>query len=590
MTLDQALILIVLFGTLGLFIWGRWRYDVVALLALLAVAILGLVPSNLVFSGFGHPAVITVAAVLVISQALTNSGAVDKIGKKLAMLSHRPISQVAALTGLVACCSAFMNNIGALALFMPLALQMCQQDNRPTSEVLMPLSFGSLLGGLMTLIGTPPNVIIATYRQELTGESFGMFAFAPVGMGVALVGVAFISLIGWRLLPNRMGAKPGTLFDITAYITETRLPEKSKLVGRELREIENIGKGDVSILALVRGNRRLLAPGQFELLRADDLLILEGHSNALKALVVEAGLEMGNGQTVTAEDLNSERVGIFEAVVRPGSRIEGRSAAQVQLHERFGVNLMALSRQGESMRQRISRIPFQVGDVLLLQGETKTMAANLNLLGCLPLAQRKITLGQPQQLMPAIYIFMAAILLTALGLLPAHVAFTAAAITLVLTNLMSLREAYASIDGPIIILLSAMIPVGQALENTGATALLATGLAVITGDLPNWAILTILMVTAMSLSDVINNAATAVIMAPIAAGVANALQLPVDPFLMTVAVGSSCTFMTPIGHQSNALVMGPGGYGFGDYWRMGLPLGILVVLTAVPLITLFWSL
>ncbi|MCP5459031.1 MAG: anion permease, partial [Gammaproteobacteria bacterium] len=252
MTLDQAIILGVLFGSLGCFIWGRWRYDVVALMALLLVAVTGLVPANQVFSGFGHPAVITVAAVLVISQALTNSGVVDEIGKKLSLLQGRRVMQIAALTGLVASCSAFMNNIGALALFMPLALQLCQQENRPTSEVLMPLSFGSLLGGLVTLIGTPPNVIIANYRQELTGEPFGMFAFTPVGLGVALVGVAFISLIGWRLLPNRgMGAKPGTLFDITAYITEARVPEKSKLVGKELREVENLGKGDVSILALV---------------------------------------------------------------------------------------------------------------------------------------------------------------------------------------------------------------------------------------------------------------------------------------------------------------------------------------------------
>ncbi|MEZ5584516.1 MAG: SLC13 family permease [Candidatus Competibacteraceae bacterium] len=263
------------------------------------------------------------------------------------MLSHRPVAQVAALTGLVAGCSAFMNNIGALALFMPLALQICQQDNRPTSEVLMPLSFGSLLGGLMTLIGTPPNVIIATYRQELTGEAFGMFAFTPVGLGVALVGVAFISLLGWRLLPNRMGAKPGTLFDITAYITETRLPE-IKLVGKELREIEQLGKGDVSILALVRGNRRLLAPVRFELLRADDLLILEGHSDALKALVVEAGLEIGNGQDGDSGRSEFGTGWYFRSGSRPGSRIEGRSAAPKSTHERFGVNLMALSRQGEN--------------------------------------------------------------------------------------------------------------------------------------------------------------------------------------------------------------------------------------------------
>lgn len=592
MTADQIIIFAVLFGALGLFIWGRWRYDIVAVMALLVVAVTGLVPAEDAFAGFGHPAVITVATVLIISQALTNSGAVDTLGKQLSAIQDRPVLLVATLTGMVALCSGFMNNVGALALFMPIALQLCQKANRPASEILMPLSFGSLLGGLITLIGTPPNIVIATYRQKLIGEPFGMFEFTPVGLGVALVGVTFISLVGWRLLPTSRltNTKEGTMFDINAYITEARLPEKSKLVGKALRELEKLGKGDVAILALVRGKRRLLAPGPFELLKTDDLLILEGHSDGLKTLVDDTGLEMVGSQTVTAEDLSSERVGMFEAVVSPGSRIEGRSAAALQLHERFGVNLLAISRQGESMRQRISRITFRVGDVLLLQGEVRTMGDTLALLGCLPLAQRNIKLGQRRRVLPATIVFGMGILLTALGLLPAHLAFTGAAVVLVLTNLLSLREAYASIQGPIIVLLGAMIPVGQALETTGATNLIAVQMVGIMGGLPNWAILAILIITAMALSDVINNAATAVIMAPIAASVATTLQYPVDPFLMAVAVGSSCTFLTPIGHQSNTLVMGPGGYAFSDYWRMGLPLGILVVMTTVPLILRFWPL
>lgn len=592
MTADQILVVAVLLSALGLFIWGRWRYDIVAMSAMLVVAIAGLIPPAQAFAGFGHPAVITVATVMIISQALTNSGAVDTLGKQLNAIQNRPVLLVAVLTAIVTFCSAFMNNVGALALFMPVALQLCHKAKRSPSEILMPLSFSSLLGGLITLIGTPPNIVIATYRERLTGEPFGMFDFTPVGLGVAIVGVTFISLMGWRLLPSarRTSAKEGKLFDIDAYITETRLPEKSKLVGKALRELEKLGKGDVAILALVRGKRRLLAPGPFELLKADDVLILEGHSDALKTLVDDTGLEMFGSQTVTAEDLSSERVGMFEAVVSPGSRIEGRSAASLQLHERFGVNLLAISRQGESIRQRISRVTFRVGDVLLLQGEAKTMGDTLALLGCLPLAQRNIKLGHRRRVLPATIIFGVAILLTALGMLPAHLAFTAAALVLVVTNLLSLRETYASIDGPIIVLLGAMIPVGQALETTGATQLIATQLVTITSGLPHWAILAIMIITAMALSDVINNAATAVIMAPLAASVATALDHPVDPFLMAVAVGSSCTFLTPIGHQSNTLVMGPGGYAFGDYWRMGLPLGILVVLTTVPLILRFWPL
>ncbi len=593
MTADQMIIFAVLIGALGLFVWGRWRYDVVALLALLVVAITGIVPSDQVFDGFGHPAVITVATVLIISQALTNSGAVEVLGKHLGTIQDRPTLQIAILTGLVAICSGFMNNVGALALFMPLALQICQKSRRPSSELLMPLSFASLLGGLITLIGTPPNIIIATYRQQLSDEPFSMFDFAPVGLGVAIVGVAFISLVGWRLLPThrQAGMAATKLFEIDAYITEASLPENSKLVGKELRDLEKLGEGDIAVPALLRGKRRMLAPGSFEVLKANDVLILEGHPDILKNLVDNAGLKMVAGsQTVSAESLNSEQVGMFEVVVSPGARIESRSAQALQLHERYGVNLLAMSRQGTPIRQRISRTNFRVGDVLLLQGNTKTMAETLSILGCLPLAQRKIKLGAPRRVLPATGIFGVAILITAFGLLPAHIVFTAAAAILVLTELLSLREAYASIEGPIIVLLGAMIPVGQALENTGATAVLALQLVALAGDLPPWGILVMLMVTAMGLSDVINNAATAVIMAPIAATVASALGQPIDPFLMTVAVGSSCTFLTPIGHQSNTLVMGPGGYAFSDYWRMGLPLGILVVFTAIPLILFFWPL
>lgn len=592
MTVDQIIVLLVLCATLVLFVWGRWRYDVVALLALLTLTLLELIPAGKAFAGFSHPAVITVIAVLIISQALSDSGAVEVIGKRLNVVQNRPTLQVATLAGLVGFCSAFMNNVGALALFMPLALQLCQKSGRPAAEVLMPMSFASLLGGLVTLIGTPPNVIIALYRQKVSGEPFSMFDFTPVGLGVALVGVTFIALIGWRLLPapRHKSAEQGKLFEIDAYITETTLPETAKLVGKPLRELEKAGEGDVAILALVRGKRRLLAPGSFETLKANDVLILEGHPNALKNLVDNAGLQMAGSQTTTAAELNSERVGMFEVVVTPGSPIEGRSAYLLNMHERYGINLLAISRQGEPIRQRISRTTFRAGDVLLLQGETSTLPETLTLLGCLPLAQRKIKLGRPRKVLPALMIFIIAIVIAAIGLAPTHITFTAAALLLVLTKLMTLREAYDSIEGPIIVLLGAMIPVGQALEDTGTTALLAGALVGVAGNLPDWLILALLLVVAMALSDIINNAATAVIMAPISVDVALYLGQPIDPFLIAVAIGSSCTFMTPIGHQSNTLVMGPGGYAFGDYWRMGLPVGLLVVATAVPLILLFWPL
>lgn len=590
MTVEQIIVSSVLLCSLVMFIWNRWRYDLVALMALLVVGLTGIVPADQVFAGFGHPAVITVAAIFILSHALGNSGVLDVVAKRLSTINDQPIKQTAALCAMVAISSAFMNNIGALALFMPIALQLSQRSGLPPSRLLMPLSFSSLLGGLITLIGTPPNIIIAAYREQASGEAFGMFDFAPVGLGVAIVGVLFITLVGWRLLPEKRKSvqAQSQLIGLEDYITEASLPEGHSLAGRSLYQLEKHGEGEVSILALMRGGRRILAPTPFEQIHEGDVFVLEGHDSALKNMVDSAGMVISSAPAINPEDLSSDRVGMFEAVISPRSMLEGRSANAIRLHEKYGINLLAIARQGQSIRQRIRSTILQTGDVLMLQGETESMPEILAELGCLPLAERKIRLGKPRRVMPALLIFIAAIVATALFGLPSHLAFTAAVAALVISSQVSLRESYAAIEGPVIVLLAAMIPVGQALENTGVTTLIAEGLTQGTNDMPTWVIIAALMVTSMALSDVINNAATAVIMAPIAASVALSLGHNIDPFLMAVAVGSSSTFLTPIGHQSNLLVMGPGGYRFGDYWRMGLPLDALVLLTAVPLILLFW--
>ncbi len=589
MTIDQILVLAVLAATLVFFVWGRWRYDVVALAALLMMVVLGIVPESRAFSGFGHPAVITVAAVLVLSRALTESGVVSVLAGTFARTQGKPAMQVGALVALVTGLSAFMNNVGALALTMPLALQLCARGHRPPSQVLMPLAFGSLLGGLITLIGTPPNLIISAYRVREMGSPFSMFDFAPVGLVVATVGGLYIALIGWRLLPrNQATAAPARLFEIDAYITEARLAAGTRLEGRTVRAVEQLADNEVAVVALLRNDRRLLAPGPFEPLKADDILILEGHPDALKSVISRAELSIEGGHDIRAENLSSERVGLVEVVVTPGSRLEGRSARDMQLHDRYGLNLLAIARQGEAMRQRLSRIHFRPGDVLLVQGDQKHMSDSLATLGCLPLAERDIRLGGPRMMRSVLAIFGAAIVVTTLGLAPAHISFALAVAALVITQRLSLRDAYGAIEGPVIVLLAAMIPVGQALETTGTATVIGLQLVEITQGAPLPIILGLFMLVTMLLSDVINNAATAVIMAPIAATVANQLNVNPDTMLMAVAVAASCTFLTPVGHQSNTLVMGPGGYSFGDYWRMGLPLDILVILTAVPTILWVW--
>jgi di/tricarboxylate transporter len=498
-----------------------------------------------------------------------------------------------ALTALTAACSAFMNNVGALALLLPVALHGAIAAKRPNSQLLMPLSFASLLGGLITLIGTPPNIVIANFRAEVNGEPFGMFDFTPAGLIVAVVGIAYIALVGWRLLPQ--GGEPPKpdapkpLLDIDDYITEVRLPGKTAYVGKRIAELEALGQEDVSVVALVRGRDRILAPSGFLKLQADDILVLESDADALKSLTEKAGLTLVGAAGLSAENLRSERVGLVEAVIIPGSSMEGRTARSLRLHTRHGVNLLAVSRQGEPIQERLGQVRFMAGDVLLLQGEVEALPDSLAQLGCLPLAERGLELGRKRTgsvFTPVL--FVAAILFTTLGLLPPQIAFVAAAVGVVLIGDLQPRELYESVDWPIVVLLGAMIPVGLALESTGGSTTIAQPILLLGGHAPVWVILTLLMIMTMLLSDIINNAATAVLMAPIGITIAQGLGVNPDPFLMAVAIGASSTFLTPIGHQSNLLVMGPGGYRFSDYWRMGLPLDALIVAVSIPAILWFW--
>ncbi len=592
MTSDQALVVTVLVATLGLFVWGRWRYDAVALLALLALVLVGIVPGEKAFAGFGHPAVVTVAAVLVVSRGLQNSGVVDVLARWLARAGSRPTAQVAASTGLVAALSAFMNNIGALALLMPVTIRVARGAGNRPSVLLMPLAFGSLLGGLVTLIGTPPNIVIATFRMETGAEPFGMFDFAPVGLGVMVAGVSFIALLGWRLIPHR-DERPTdeALFEIENYLTEVRVPAGSQMVGRMVRDVGEAIEAEVVIVALVRGEERHPAPSSYERLRAGDVLLVEVDTEALQALVDQAGLESVGSVELPEEALGSDEIELAEAVVMPGSRVVGRTARELDLRRRHGLNLLAVARQGSQLLARLGSNPLRAGDVLLLQGPAGAMRDRLAFLGCLPLAERGLSFGRPPRVLLAVLIFGGALIVAAaFRLLPIQVAITGAALVMGLAGLVSMREAYDAIDWPVIVLLGAMIPVGQALDDTGGAQRMADALIHFGGDLPSWAILAVVLVVAMFLSDVVNNAAAAVLMAPIAISVAAGLDASADPFLMAVAVGSSAAFLTPIGHQSNILVMGPGGYRFSDYWRMGLPLEVIVAAVAVPLILLVWPL
>ena len=604
MSASQTVVFSILGIALVLFVWNRIRFDLVALLALLAVAVAGIVPADQLFDGFGHPAVVTVAAVLVISQGLVNGGVVDRLARLLGKVGHRPTLQVLMLTSVVALCSGFINNVGALALLMPVAIWMSREAGRSPSLLLMPLAFGSLLGGTMTLIGTPPNIIIASYRE--TG-SFGMFDFAPVGLAITLAGIAFITLAGWRLTPRR--GKPddgGKLFSVGDYVTELRVPDDSSHIGATLHSLltQADAEKDVVVLALIRDDKRSLAPSTFSVLRGGDLLLVEADTDALQEFLDSTGLELANVEESSSEESDEDEsapekphekslsegdVRLMEAVITPESGLIGKTANRLNLREQNGLNIVAVARQGQRLQRRLGDISFQAGDILLVQGEEEALRVTLQGLGCLPLAERGLRFGRERNALLASGLFVAAIAVIVVGWLSPPVALVACAVAMVLSGVLSNQEAYRAIDWPVIVLLAAMIPVGQALETTGGAELIASWMLMLGSGGDAWVVVAIVLMGTMLLSNVVNNAAAAILVAPIALSLSGQLGIAADALLMAVAIGASCAFLTPVGHQSNALVMEPGGYRFGDYWRLGLPLSLLVTLVAVPAILAVWA-
>ena len=592
--MDELTVFGVLAVALVLFVVGRWRYDLVAMLALLVLVFTGIVPVSEAFEGFGHPAVITVAAVLILSKALQNSGVIDVISNCYARIPSTPAFRILSLSGMTAFFSAFMNNVGAVSLLMPVAIRIARRSKQLPSRYLMPLAFASLLGGLTTLIGTPPNIIISNLRQEVAGEPFQMFDFAPVGIGIAVVGILFISLVGWRLLPSRQA--PSTLGDtleIEDYMTEVRVPERSRFVGKLVRDLEELAEENVAIVGMLRRDVLYGAPSSYEVVDAGDVFIVEADPDDLKDFVDASGFAL-EGSRDTREDFNqtlsSEEVSLIEVIIDPDSPVRGRIARSLHLHATYGVNLLGVSRRGTRLARSLGTIRLRSGDVLLIQGKTELVQAAMPRLGLLPLAARELRIGQPRRLFFPLAVFVGAVSLAAFNVVPIQIAFVAAAAVLLLTRFLTLQAAYQAIDLPVIILLGAMIPVGVALETTGGASRIAMAIADIGGLLPAWSTLGIILVTTLLLSAVVNNAAAVILMAPIAIGVAATLGANSDPFLMAVAIGASSAFLTPIGHQSNTIVMVPAGYQFGDYLRLGLPLVVVIVAIAIPLIQWFWPL
>ena len=622
MSRDQILTLAIVACLAAMFVWDRLRYDLVALLALLASVAAGIVPADKAFTGFANPVLPLIGAALIISVAIGQSGAIEVLLRRLDPVLRTKNLQVGVLVACVAALSAFMKNVGALAIFIAAALQLARRNKRAPSEFLMPLSFASLLGGSITLVGTSPNLLASAVRQQLTGEPFHMFDFAPVGGGLALFGVLFLT-VGWRLLPRGSGGAEISLA-VEDYTSELRVTGKSPYVGCTVGDVEALWGGDIGIVALVReGGARQIPTRQREL-HANDLLIVEANPHALEQFARDGNLELVGGEKppekapekvleavaqharvtepavareASAAEWSAERstpgeaeLGIVEAVVAPGSDLIGRSAAMLHLRERWGVNVLAIARRGRASGERLRQTRFRLGDGIVLQGYAARLPDILAALGCLPLAERSLNLGRGRRLFVPLAVLALAVLVSSFELVPVAVALTGAAVVLVLSGLATLKEAYGAVEWPILVLIGALIPLGEAVQHNGTATLIAAGLSSSLAQAPDYAILAALMAATMLVTPVLHHAAAVLVMGPIAVSLAQQLGYRIDPFLMAVAVGAGSDFLSPIGHQSNTLVMGLGGYRFADFWKLGLPLSVMVVVLGVPLIMRFWPL
>lgn len=586
---DQIIILGLLILMVGLFIWGRWRYDAISLGVLSVFVLLGYIQPEEAFNGFSHPAVITVALVLLISKGLERSGFISVIGRKLQAYANSEIQFMISITFFAAILSSFMNNIGAMAMLLPITLGICQKMNWNPSKFLIPLSFASILGGMNTKIGTPPNIIISEFRNDFADKDFAFFDFAFAGVPVSILGILFIALIGWRLIKKRpINSENNPLIELEDYLVEMVITENSKLIEKRALDFRQELDTDTALMGQIDENGKKIEIHGNQKLYEGQILIMKINPDMVADIQQEFGLDIDSENDLTSiEDL-----GGIEAIIVPKSRLIGRKYQYFKRLIGRDLSLLGLWRRGLKFRFRLSNEIFKVGDVLLIanRGEKNNISEKLELAGLMPLWQREFDVARdPTKIFIAFGLFAICLLLVIFNYIPIVVAFLICVIGFVSSKLLTGEGVYRHIDWPVVILLAAMIPIGNTLISYGITDSVSSYLAGLSSTVDYVWLVVLIMIITMFLSDIINNAATAVIMAPLAVSLADKINQPIEPFLMSVAIGASCAFLSPIGHQCNTLVMAPGNYKFGDYWKVGLPLEILIILISVPAIIFYWG-
>ena len=586
---DQIVILGLLTLMVGLFIWGRWRYDAVSLGVLSSFVLFGYIQPEKAFSGFSHPAVITVALVLLISKGLERSGFIAVLGRKLQVYANSEIQFMISITFFAAVLSSFMNNIGAMAMLLPITLGICQKMNWNPSKFLIPLSFASILGGMNTKIGTPPNIIISEFRKDYVEKDFAFFDFSFTGVPVSILGILFIAFIGWRFIKLRpINSENNPLIELEDYLVEMVITKNSILIDKRALDFRNELDTDTALIGQIDENGKKIEIHGNQKLYEGQILIMKINPDMVADIQQEFGLDIDSENDLTSID----DLGGIEAIIVPKSRLIGRKYQYFKRLVGRELSLLGLWRRGLKFRFRLSNEIFKVGDVLLIanRGEKNNIAEKLELAGLMPLWQREFdVVRDPTKIFIAFGLFTICLLLVIFNYVPIVVAFLICVIGFVSSKLLTGEGVYRHIDWPVVILLAAMIPIGNTLISYGITDSVSGYLAGLSSAIDYVWLIVLIMIITMFLSDIINNAATAVIMAPLAVSLAEKINQPIEPFLMSVAIGASCAFLSPIGHQCNTLVMAPGNYKFGDYWKVGLPLEILIILISVPAIVFYWG-
>ena len=592
MTFEIGFVLAVILVAVILFATEKLRVDMIALLVLLTLALTGIVSPSEAFSGFSSPAVITVWAVYIVSAGLFKTGVADILGQKIIKIAGKSEPRlVAAIMLTCGIMSAFMNNIGATAVLLPAVVGISRQAKIPLSRLLIPLSFSSLMGGNMTLIGTPPNVLASSMLTQRGLPTFSFFDFTPLGAIIFAAGILYMVLIGRHLLPKNESLEKASLSRLREYISEIRIPAESSLVGKTLNQSQLGAQYDLSVLSILRRDKVKVLPLPDILIRAEDLLTVEGTVEQLLKAKEQLGVQIESERKLNIVDvLDNEDNHIFEATLSPRAPFVGKTLRESLFRDRYGFTTLAIWRQGEVITERLRDVRLKFGDTLLLQGSRRRIGAMQKSGDFLVLEPVTLEERRKDKIFLAIGISALVLGLVTVGGFNIATAMLIGAVSMVLTGCLNMDEAYQSIEWRSVFLIAGMLPLGIAMETTGTARFLAENIVSLLGGFGPLAILAGLTLFAGLVTEPMSNAAATVLIVPIAIDIALGLGASPQAFVMATIIGASTSFLTPVGHQANVLVMGPGGYRFFDYTRVGFWLNLLILGLVVLLLPLFWPL